>query len=146
MTDYGNDGSERGLPGDVAPEDVERIVGQSGGVPLYATRSYKAIERAQAQERSDRTPRDRVPETVCPRPAIQAECTYPECDCPVAYMPLDQALDSLSDRTSVRLSIDEDTICDCGLDNKAALAPGPHHSDRCPLHELPDYGVFGPDD
>lgn len=34
-------------------------------------------------------------------------------------------------------------LCRCASDSPD---PGPHHDEDCPLYQLPDYGVFGPDE
>lgn len=90
-------------PGGTNPEDVRRIVGQSGGVSLYATRGYTAIERDGFPLRPGLSvPRSRHPGDHC--------------------------------------------LCSHLTTQKARTHEGPHHDEGCPLWQLPDYGVFQPDE
>jgi hypothetical protein len=60
------------------------------------------------------------------------------------YMPGDEPQER-SDRTP--RDTDTELVCTCpGISFTLLTIPGPHHDDGCPFHELPDYGVFGPDE
>lgn len=103
MTDYSNGGSEYGMPGD------------------------------QTQERSDRSPGNRVlrlgnRKKVLDIDPVTGKVREPEPEV-------------------VRHCSSDDPCCICDLGStEARIKPGPHHNEACPLWELPDYGVFGPDE
>lgn len=73
------------------------------------------------QERSDRTPAAEIPALS------QDDLTvYPECPKPFGQR-------------------SEFCIC-AGLSEASRLNPGIHHDEGCIMWQLPDYGVFGPDE
>jgi hypothetical protein len=141
------------MPGDESPEPdaIDDLFDRSDWPPT----------RHQPQERSDRSPsqeknawqgykpediRNRVFNTLFE--AIQNY--YP--DARVRVNDGEEIEVRVGDEgVVIRFSDPSQSPSDClcaslGYGNARKTEPGPHHDDRCPLYELPDYGVFGPDE
>lgn len=130
--------------------NIRRIVGTyDGTIPMYAMPDYpmpdSIHDRTWKAEYHEQNP----PEILHLGGSLREIPLDPATG---KAVPDNEAIDDLFDRSDwpprpVRHCSTDDPCCICNIETTdARTSTGAHHNEGCPFYELPDYGVFGPDE